>query len=237
MARALLLDAEGTLIELAEPASLVYARIAHEHGIPADEVELARGLPAAIRTREVPDYETVPRARIPELEREGWRALVRGVLGAAAADGPLFDALFAYYGRGSAWRAAPGAEAALAAARDAGWRIALVSNMDARLGGILAALGLASLLDAALYPAVCGLAKPDPRIFRAALEAVGADAASSVYVGDRERDCLEAARRAGLRTLRYAADTGGTGALGAWSELPEALEKLAAQLPSPREDR
>jgi putative hydrolase of the HAD superfamily len=203
---ALLLDAEGTLMHLAEPAHEVYARHAASHGIDCAAAEIARVLPQRILERGAPPVAGVPLERVPGLERESWRAVIRDVLGSAAADGACFDSLFAHYGTVRAWRTAEGALAALREVRAAGWRIAIVSNMDARLGTLLGDLGLAELIDAALFPARSGLAKPDARIFRAALAELGLPDGGGVYVGDRERDCLEAARRAGLQTLRYDPD-------------------------------
>ena len=226
--RSLLLDAEGTLMHLAEPAHRVYARVAAQHGIACDEARLERRLPDSIARRGLPVRDGVPLARVPELERESWRSVIRELLGDEAADGLFFAELFALYGEAGAWRLAPGAPGALGAARSAGWRLAVVSNMDARLPGILAGLDVTSLLDAAVFPASCGLAKPDPRIFRHALEQLGTTERGALYVGDRERDCLEGARRAGLRVLRYdpGADPADPGALPAWTELETRLRAL-----------
>jgi len=203
---ALLLDAEGTLMHLAEPAHEVYARHAAAHGFERAAADIARMLPQRIRERGAPLVAGVPLDQIPDLERESWRSVIRDVLGPRAADGACFDSLFAHYGTAEAWRTAQGALAALREARAGGWRIAVVSNMDARLETLLADLGLAELIDAALFPARSGLAKPDTRIFRAALAALGLPDGGGLYVGDRERDCLEGARRAGLQTLRYDPD-------------------------------
>lgn len=189
-------------MHLAEPAANVYARMADAHGITASAVGIERALAARIAERELP--EGVPIDQVPSFERESWRGVIRDVVGAEAAEGVYFDALFEHYGRSDAWRRADGVASALTALRARGWRVALVSNMDARLPGILRGLGLAELFDATLFPAKHGLVKPDPRIFAAALEALGSVPENSVYVGDREQDCLEGARRAGLRVLRYA---------------------------------
>ena len=43
-----------------------------------------------------------------------------------------------------------------------------------------------------------GVAKPDPRIFRPALEAIGVDAADVLYVGDSVTSDMAAARNAGM---------------------------------------
>jgi FMN phosphatase YigB (HAD superfamily) len=46
-----------------------------------------------------------------------------------------------------------------------------------------------------------GVEKPDPAIFRAALEALGAKPESTVFVGDSLRRDREGARRTGMRFI------------------------------------
>jgi len=223
--RALLVDAMGTLLELREPPADVYVRLAAGHGIARPRAEVARALAAARIAP--PPLDGVALADVPACEREGWRAIVRAALGDAAADGPCFDALFEYYASGEPWRIASGAEAALRRARARGLRLAVVSNMDARLPRILAALGVAPLFDTLVLPSTCGFAKPDARIFRAALAALGVPAEAALYLGDREPDCVAAARAAGLHALRLAPRPE-PGALEGWAALEAALDRIAS---------
>jgi putative hydrolase of the HAD superfamily len=221
--RALLLDAYGTLLELREPPAAVYARFAARHGIRRDPADVERALAHA--RIGPPALDGVRLAEVPERERVKWRDEVRGALGDAAADGPCFDALFAHYATAEPWRLLPEAAAALHGARGRGLALGVVSNMDARLPGILAALGIASLFDALALPSTCGFAKPDARIFQAALDALGVAGHEALYVGDREADCVAAAREAGLRALRLDrhAPPGSAGTLAGWADLARAL--------------
>ena len=52
--RAILIDAEGTLIQLAEPAAQVYARLARRHGIQADASKVEALLGARLAKRPLP---------------------------------------------------------------------------------------------------------------------------------------------------------------------------------------
>jgi REG-2-like HAD superfamily hydrolase len=217
--RGLLLDAVGTLIRLHEPPPTVYVRFAERHGLRATPEQVAERFRA--HRIEPPPLAGVPLSEIAGREREGWREIVRDALGPIAADGPCFDELFDFYAGGEAWHVEPGAAQALAHVRVRGVQVAVVSNMDARLPHVLEVLGLAPLIDLVALPSNTGFAKPDPRIFRFALERLGVEARSALYIGDREADCVDAARKAGLRGLRYA--PGGTSEdrqlLGEWSML------------------
>jgi putative hydrolase of the HAD superfamily len=65
----------------------------------------------------------------------------------------------------------------------------------------LAGAGIRSRFAAVVISAELGIGKPDPRIFEAALHAIGASASDAVMVGDSiDRDIL-GARGAGLRTI------------------------------------
>ena len=62
------------------------------------------------------------------------------------------------------------------ALRGRGYRVAVVSNADGRVRGLLEAAGLAPLLEFVVDSAEVGVEKPDPRIFHAATEPPGPDA-------------------------------------------------------------
>jgi putative hydrolase of the HAD superfamily len=87
----------------------------------------------------------------------------------------------------------------LRALRAAGARLVVVSNWDVSLHDVLAGTGLRPLVDAVLTSAELGIAKPDPAIFAAALEAAGGvRAAAALHVGDDEEADARGARAAGV---------------------------------------
>ena len=93
---------------------------------------------------------------------------------------------------------------ALNALKGMGLRLGLVSNLSLfphKVRTDLEALGLSGLLDGAVFSSEIGVRKPDPRIFTHALRQVGADASTSVFVGDRVNDDIVGARAMGMRTI------------------------------------
>lgn len=79
----------------------------------------------------------------------------------------------------------PDVPAALTAARDAGWRIACVTNgTGPQQRRKLDAAGLTGLLDAVVISEVAGVRKPDPAIFRLAAHGVDASLGGAWMIGD-----------------------------------------------------
>jgi putative hydrolase of the HAD superfamily len=100
------------------------------------------------------------------------------------------------------WNVAdPDADAALALAREAGVRTAVISNSNGSIRGLLESLGLARRLDFVIDSGEVGVEKPDPRIFQLALARAGITPAEAVYVGDLYSIDVVGARAAGMDAL------------------------------------
>ena len=87
---------------------------------------------------------------------------------------------------------------ALARLRTAGMRLAVISNSDGRAATALAAGGLLDQFEFVIDSGEVGVAKPDPRIFRMALDRMGIEPADALYVGDLYEVDVVGARAAGL---------------------------------------
>jgi len=92
----------------------------------------------------------------------------------------------------------PGAAETVSGLREAGIRVAVVSNSDGSVAGSLETAGLAHLFEMIVDSALVGVHKPDPAIFHLALEHLGLDGGSVWYVGDSAYHDLGGARAAGL---------------------------------------
>ena len=83
------------------------------------------------------------------------------------------------------------------------------------------------LFDAEVFSATCGLRKPDPRIYRLALDRLGVEPEEAVFVGDGANDELAGAERVGMSAIGV--DSPGGELPDDWDgprirELPELLE-------------
>ncbi len=83
--------------------------------------------------------------------------------------------------------------------------LALISNFDhpPHARRVLAEAGLARCFESIVISAEVGIKKPDPRIFRVALEATGLRPDEVVYVGDTQED-VDGAIAAGIRPVLIA---------------------------------
>jgi len=79
------------------------------------------------------------------------------------------------------------------------YRLGIVSNFYGNLGSVCREVGLEPSIGVAIDSTVVGCKKPDPRIFRAALDALGAAPEEAVFVGDSPTRDMAGARALGMR--------------------------------------
>jgi putative hydrolase of the HAD superfamily len=95
----------------------------------------------------------------------------------------------------------------------------IVSNFDHRLPDILQELDIIEYFENIVTPAETGVAKPDRRIFDAALAGLGNPGGRVVYVGDRAVEDVAGAREAGLFPIPVSS-------LATLDELPARIDAL-----------
>jgi FMN phosphatase YigB (HAD superfamily) len=109
------------------------------------------------------------------------------------------------------------------------YRLAIVSNFYGNLEAVCEEAGIRSCFTAVVDSEVAGFEKPDARIFRAALRAVGAAPGEALFVGDSLPRDMAGARGIGMPHVWLAAGPGGTPCcpddrvIGALGELEEML--------------
>jgi putative hydrolase of the HAD superfamily len=201
--RAVSFDAAGTLFHPARPVGELYAAVAARHGVRIDAAELHRRFRRAFAAAPPLAFPGAPALELRARERAWWRAVVAEVVGGIVFPdfAAYFDDLFTFFASPAAWRRDPDALPLLRALRRRGLAILVVSNFDARVRGVLDALELAPLVDRITISSETGAAKPDPRIFAAALAGLGLAAGEVLHVGDSAGEDLAGARAAGVPAL------------------------------------
>jgi len=201
---ALLLDAMGTLIGLRRSVGASYAEIAAAHGVAVEASAINRVFPALFRQAPPLAFPGLEGEVLREREEGWWCDLIAACLAACGHEGPLpaelGPALFAHFAEPDPWLVYADVEEPLRRWRARGIRLAVVSNFDQRLIGLLGALGLADLLETVVVSSAVGAAKPDPLPFQRALQQLALPPEAAWHIGDSPED-EAGARAAGLRCL------------------------------------
>ena len=199
--RAIFFDAGNTLVRIN------YAAIAAELatlGVPVTEEALQR---AEWRARVRLDAELFAGRRVSTESRTTLGRYLEYILaGVAVTDEPTLRAMAEGRSRynppiGIFHTPEPMAAAALAAARAAGLVTGVISNSNGSIATIMESLGFLPHLDFVLDSFIVGVEKPDPRIFRLALERAQVDARDAVYVGDLYSIDVLGARSVGMPAI------------------------------------
>lgn len=217
----MLFDFHGTLAQVEEPVAWVLAAAA------ACGRELDRGRATVLADRLV----TAGRAggpkpnRVPPHLAEHWadrdlyehshRAAYTGLAETVSTDVEgLADALYERLLGPEGWLPYADAEATLRTLREAGIKVAVVSNIGFDIRPHFAAWGLDTLVDSFALSYEIGRMKPDPAIFLRACGMIGADPERTLMVGDTAADA--GAVQAGCSALVLpAAEAGRHNGLGA----------------------
>ena len=148
-----------------------------------------------------------------EGDREVWaaynRAYARSCDTPADALDDVVEHLLNEFATGEVWsRTVHGSVDALRRLGALGVRLAIVSNADGNAEQRLAddavcqvGPGRGATVEAIFDSTVVGVAKPDPRIFEMALDALAVPAAHAIHVGDTPGADVDGARAAGVRPV------------------------------------
>lgn len=98
-----------------------------------------------------------------------------------------------------------GAVATLAALRERGLLIGLVSDANIETSRLWPASPLAAHLDAAVFSSEEHVRKPDPSLYRAVCDRLAVDARNCLYVGNGDGDELAGATKAGMNAVLFTA--------------------------------
>ena len=133
--------------------------------------------------------------------KAGFRVMAHRVFSSAGIedeDGSLFRRFFHFFNDFERWSVYPDVVPFLKHAREAGVRVALISNAGTGLSEHLRVLGLDRWLDHVTISAAEGIRKPDPRIYERTLEAIGVAPTDALHVGDFYVEDVLGPRQVGL---------------------------------------
>lgn len=182
----------------------LFARIMADLGHPVtpDQVEEALQAVGPSVSEVVARSSTTARwSTSEEKSRTFWRGLYGAMLGQwgiADADGAIFDTLYRRFTSYESYRLFPEVLPVLHACRAAGLVMAIVSNFESWLEGMLIEFQVAPLFSCMVISGTEGVEKPDPAIFRLALERTGLAPEQVAFVGDHPGVDVAAANQLGM---------------------------------------
>jgi putative hydrolase of the HAD superfamily len=196
--KAVLFDVGNTLLWLDHPFVIATLR---EHGVSATEDELIAAqygakllLDELVRTGRAGDNAHHNHVFFAELFRE---------IGVGDELFPsIAQRLYARHAERNLWCTVRERTAeTLDELRRLGYRLGVISNSDGRVEALVESAGLRGSFEFVIDSGSVGVEKPDPRIFRMALERMGIDPHDAVYVGDVYEIDVAGARAAGMRAI------------------------------------
>jgi putative hydrolase of the HAD superfamily len=184
--RAVFFDAGETLVHPDPSFPELFARIVTREGYPREPVAISDGLTMVSDEFRRASREHALWTTSPERSRRFWLGVYDRfleVLDLPRTDG-LADTLYRSFTYRANYAAFDDVRPSLERLRGEGLTLGLISNYEAWLEDLLADLELTSLLPIRVVSGIEGVEKPDPAIFRLALERAELPAEEVVYVGD-----------------------------------------------------
>jgi putative hydrolase of the HAD superfamily len=204
--QAVTFDVGSTLIEPWPSVGHIYAEVAATHGhgnVSAEELE--RRFHLAFRTH----------GKAVNTKPEWARIVVEtfaGLLPRPTSES-FFPELYERFARAGAWRIFDDVAPTLAALRQHGLKLGVVSNWDDRLRSLLNSLQLANHFEIIVVSCEVGASKPSPQIFEAAVNQLGVPRTSILHVGDSLEMDVQGAHAAGLSAMQIKREVGRPGAI------------------------
>lgn len=191
--KAVTLDVGGTLLYPWPSVGHVYAEIAARHGVKTFSAEqLTERFKAAWRAQHSFEYS-----------RADWAALVAEVFGnCQPPSSTFFGELYDRFAEADTWKIFDDVIPTLEALRSHGVPLAVISNWDERLRGLLRKLNLDTYFEAFAISCEVGFPKPSQVIFRHAAAALDLRPDAILHVGDSFEMDVAGARAAGFQALR-----------------------------------
>ena len=207
--RVIFFDVVGTLLRVRGSVGQAYSQVAAAYGVGVDPQALDRAFAQAFASAPPPACGGLSGSSLLAWEQAWWQQVVRQTfagVGSLANFGEerfaaFFAHLFEYFAGADPWELYPETLPVLQALQGEGIRLGVISNFDSRLPRVLQALGLEGYFSSLTLSTQVGYAKPDPRIFQAALETQGIPPEAACHIGDSYREDYQGATAAGLRAL------------------------------------
>jgi putative hydrolase of the HAD superfamily len=201
MVRAIFFDAAGTLIHLPKSVGYHYALVGKWLGLELDEDALDSAFHSV--WKQMPTRAATGQPREDD-DKAWWRDLIERVLDQVAPAiknldrDNFFEVAYDHFAEPGVWELYPEVSEVLAALSGR-FDLSVISNFDGRLRMILEHLGISKYFRHIFLSSELGADKPDPMIFRLAMELSNFAPNEILHVGDDPERDWKTAEKAGLQ--------------------------------------
>lgn len=205
--RVIFLDAVGTLFGVRSSVGHVYGDLARQVGVETNADELDKAFYRSFKSAPRMAFPDAPVTDVPHLEYRWWQAVAADTFRRidALKQFDNFDTFFSdvyqHFTTAAPWVVYADTVTALERWQRLGITLGVISNFDSRLYTVLETLSLKSYFASITISTEVGAAKPDVRIFQAALRKHACTAAQAWHVGDSKAEDFEGAKAAGLKPI------------------------------------
>ena len=201
------LDAVGTLFGVRDSVGQIYSEVASKYGVSCQPELLDSCFYSAFKNSSPCIFPSVASADIPHREYLWWREINRQTFTAAGvweefADfDAFFQELYAYFTTPAAWVIYPDVIPALENWTRSQIKLGVLSNFDSRLYTVLEVLDLAKYFSTVTISTEVNAAKPQPKIFSAALEKYQCAPHLAWHIGDSFKEDYQGAIGVGMNAI------------------------------------
>ena len=198
-------DAGGTLLDPHPSFAELFATTCRAQGYDVtksqvDDVQdrLAPHLTELVDEADLPHAPSLS----PEASYAFWTFTYRRFLDELGIeDEAVTEKLYETFSSTESYRLYDDVKPALDAVEDAGYRIGLISNFDSWLETMLIEMEVGHVFDPSVISGQVGVEKPDPEIYRIAVERASVPPGRAVHVGDSPRTDMEPAAVVGIKPI------------------------------------
>ncbi len=205
--KVIFLDAVGTLFGVKGSVGEVYQTLAQQSGVKASAEELDRAFYRSFALSTPMAFPDIPAIDIPHREYLWWLEIAKNtfqrasILDQFSDFESFFEGVYQHFATAEPWVVYQDTISSLKRWQHMDISLGIISNFDSRIYAVLDALNLRQYFQTITISAEAGAAKPDPLIFKTALQKHGCMAQDAWHVGDSHKDDIKGAKGAGLRGI------------------------------------
>lgn len=198
-------DAAETLFKIRGSVGELYLKIARKYGSKASKEALDEAFFNVFKQKPPPVFapDISPNERMA-IEKQWWYEVVHQVfteVGMIPSFESYFQEVYTVFKGSQGWELFPETVEVLGLLRKKGYSLGMITNFDTRVYEVARALGIFPLLDSMTLSSEAGAPKPEPLIFKKAVETHRVKPAEAIHVGDSLSDDVGGALKSGLQAV------------------------------------